>query len=733
MEKKITTKCPFPLVKLQAKIKYAEVQKPSGVGYVILVLIKDAKDRKEKLCDVLRRFGVPEDLQFIFADEIEVLLNRQILKLARNNIYQREYFEECTIGNFAFTENGDRMFREGAIPTGEEKSKIIDIYYNPLTFEFAYKSPIAYMSIDKSLCFPEKFMDKVETDFTGLKDFIIENPKGAGLQQQERLLECDIANREDLFSKIEDNLDIKIDKDGMEVAFKTAGATDFYEKYFTPDMLEREFGAKKKFVFDVPTISVKGFEVFKRLSAIYLPEEYTTKFSRPVKLILIKARGKIIVKRNGTTTLFENGNVLESATSGIYSDWSFISIDGKEMRYYTAARVTLIERVLDKPLSLNLLVEQEFGAEEKAIVLQAIFDECLASCFSIEHANIVKAICELTKDNKHATQYADRKINDCKSLPESVEVLLLVNRIFSNFYDWQSSAVEYTNELYNNLINQMTKENIVLFVKTVRTLDSIRNSDKDELLLSIIDKFGKLDEVELFSTITSAGFSENDALSYANIVKVYTNKILAGETKMDKSTLSDKFEALAHNLSDLKENLGINSTVKYAFREGYDISRFIDNFKAYTIKLKELGKYKGFAKEEFIELEKYKNIMQPVFDYIMSERNASSKPEQITESYIRGKISSGEWNRAICDMHIRLEWLISSILKAPKEKALDLIDRAKKDKLIDVDTADLLHELRKFRNKLQHPTEEQLSFDRVRIGKWADALFSINLQSKGDK
>lgn len=284
------------------------------------------------------------------------------------------------------------------------------------------------------------------------------------------------------------------------------------------------------------------------------------------------------------------------------------------------------------------------------------------------------------------------------------------------------------------MIAEMTKENISNTVRTARTLDGIRNTDKNELLLAIVDKFGKLDDIELFNTIISAGFTENDALSYANIVEVYLNRILAGETKMAKSMLSDSFEGLAHNLSDLKENLGIRTTSKYAFREGYDVSKFVEDFKAYTSKLKSLKKYGGFAKAGFEELDKYEKIMQPVFDYIMVERNASSKPEQISESYIRDKIAKGEYNRAVCDMHLRLEWLLAKILKVTKEKSMELIDKAKKEKVITVNDADLLHELRKFRNKLQHPTGEQLMYDKATLNAWADALFSIKeTEGKGSR
>lgn len=134
-------------------------------------------------------------------------------------------------------------------------------------------------------------------------------------------------------------------------------------------------------------------------------------------------------------------------------------------------------------------------------------------------------------------------------------------------------------------------------------------------------------------------------------------------------------------------------------------------------------------------MQKYAEIMQPVFDYIMIERNASAKPEQITESYIRNKIIAGEWGKAIGDMHIRLEWLLTKILKATKgEKSLELIDRAKKEKIINVDAADTLHELRKFRNKLQYPSQEKLIYDRAKISTWADALFAIKEpDGKGNK
>ena len=732
MEYKIKTKIPFPLVKLSVNIRFAKVQKPSGIGYIILALIKDAKDRHEKLGDILSRFGVPKDLQFIFADEIEVLLNRQILQVQNGSPYYRTYFEDYTIGGFAFTENGERMFREGAIPMGDEGVKQIEIYYNPLTGEFQFQLPSGTKTkrLDQSESLPADLMDKVEVDYSGLKEFIIDSAKSAELKKEERVLECEIKSTEYLCTAIEDNLEFQVDEDGAEVAFKISGAADFYEKYYTTQMLERAFDEKKKFSFDVQAFVAKGFKGFKSLSAIHLPEDYKKQYDLTAKFVLSKDGGKIIIRRGGTTTAL-NGKAILAAAEAVYPNWSFIAIDGKEMRYYTATRVTLTERVLGKPVSVNLLVEQKFDAGEKQRILGAIFAECKLQDIKAEICMIINTLASMDAESNHIEEYMDSVMAQSKDRAKQAEALGIAINAF-NGEQWGELANKYAGQIFSGILTEITKENAAYQVKIARML----GPDENDLFNAVADRIREKTKTteELFVALTGAGFDVNKALGVANIVEAYIAKILSGSTGLPKSSLSDSFEGLAYNLNDLKKNLGINSTVKYAFRDGYNIDDFVKDFKAYAEKLKGLLKYREFARDGFAELAKYESIMQPVFDYIMVERNASSKPEQITESYIRSKISNGDWNRAICDMHIRLEWLLAKVLKAPKEKALDLIDRAKKEKLIAVDTADLLHELRKFRNQLQHPSQEPLVYDRVKISAWADALFAIKEpDGKGNK
>jgi hypothetical protein len=189
---------------------------------------------------------------------------------------------------------------------------------------------------------------------------------------------------------------------------------------------------------------------------------------------------------------------------------------------------------------------------------------------------------------------------------------------------------------------------------------------------------------------------------------------------------------LASNLSDLKNNLGIQSTTKYSFREGYNINKFIDDYRAFKGKLDAINKYSDFARDGFAELRKYVDIMQLVFDDIMVARNASSKPDTINKDNIKSIIDKGDYRRAINELHIKLEYVL--VKKLGKEStAENMINLAKKENILSDNIANILHELRKFRNKLQHPTQEQLAFDKAKITKWADAVFSITENHKGGK
>ena len=735
MEKTIKAKCLFPFVKLNVNLEYAELQKPTGVRYIILVLVKEAKNRAEKIGEILKQFAIHEELQFIFSDDIELLLGRRILSMRQGVEYERSNLDQYEIRDFEFTQDGERMFREGSILTGEQRSKQISVYFDPLTSKFSYSSPSAYTSIDKSGCFPEGFMEKIQSDFPGLKDFIDDNINGTGLQKDEKLLNCGIIGREDLLAKTEENLELRIGNDGMEAVFKTAEEKTFYEKYFTADILGKHLNTQDKFKFSYPVTPVfEGFSEFQNLSAVYLPQEYEKQKNRPVKLLVFRENihdEKIIVKREGTETVLENRKMIASAIGKICPEWSwsFITADLKEMRFYTAASVELNERVINKPVNINLLVEQLYDIKQKQEIITAMYEECKAASFSPEYCRLINVICELLGNVKLITDYIELKLKEAGNRERQAEILCEASGIIKD-PEWITKAKIYADSIYRRLISMINEQNAEYIIKTVRTLDGIRKPEKDALLLDVSKeqkKYAK-DEIALFNLIMEAGFSENDALSEANAVRAYMDKILSGETELTGSKISGNFSLLAMYLNALRKNLGITNTEKYTFREDYKIEEFVKNFIELKNIMQNMKKYAGFAQDGFGELEKYKEIMQPVFDYVMNERNASRNPSKINKKDIQRDIENKYWHRAIADMFKYLEYILGKRLEVEEDGTLTVfekINRAKKEGLLTESQTDILHELREFRNKLFHATEKQVVFDREKITKWADAVFAV--------
>ena len=72
----IDTTLPFPFLELNEIVTATEVKKPSGVTYMILVLLKESKIKDQYFAPLLESFGIPKTLHGIYAEEIKRLLCR---------------------------------------------------------------------------------------------------------------------------------------------------------------------------------------------------------------------------------------------------------------------------------------------------------------------------------------------------------------------------------------------------------------------------------------------------------------------------------------------------------------------------------------------------------------------------------------------------------------------------------------------------------------------------------
>ena len=99
---KLKTSFQFPFFKLNEIVSYSEVKKPSGIAYMLLVLINESNDKNVLLSQLLENFGVPHSLHYIYSDTIANLISQDILT-TRDGYYDRNMFSSLRIGDLAFT------------------------------------------------------------------------------------------------------------------------------------------------------------------------------------------------------------------------------------------------------------------------------------------------------------------------------------------------------------------------------------------------------------------------------------------------------------------------------------------------------------------------------------------------------------------------------------------------------------------------------------------------------
>ena len=226
---KLDTSIQFPFLKINELVTYSEVKKPSGIAYILLVLINESKDKRVTLSNVLENFGVPKNLQYIFSDELEKLIQQGILTC--NGFYKNE-FENYNIGYFEFTSKGKKVFADESIPTGINKQTKIGMFYNIAKNELSLSispdlEPKPLMNCALSHDFISSF--KCRKDVENYLN-LHKGEKGVGIKKEEVITEVEsIGEIENWTAKYECTMELT--KDSLSIKFADEVLQKFAENY----------------------------------------------------------------------------------------------------------------------------------------------------------------------------------------------------------------------------------------------------------------------------------------------------------------------------------------------------------------------------------------------------------------------------------------------------------------------------------------------------------------------
>ncbi len=725
--KQIKTQCPFPLLIYKTHIKYNEVRKASGIAYILLELI--SKQRSDtSFREALLKFGIPTELHSIFGKELAGLIGTEIVKspYRQSHFEDPKYFGEIKVNEVELTAKGQKLFREGAIPTGLEKEKAKDIYFSPVTrkFDVQYNMPISPLA---SCFLGEEFLDCVEIDISGLEDYLNANTTKVGLKAEERMTSFATDEPQKMNVRTEENITLNIYPSYIEFTFASSAEKVFFDKYYSSAIIRQGMIMKDKFKFpmgeSVPSVNITDLH---NLTALYLPNELVKQAKRPC--IIFLNRGNAEIDREDV--ICADKRLSCELLDKIDKNAELALLDKSGCKYYCALDVSMPCKNFGDTFSLPLLTESGVGSETFREIIERLYSEYSEKSFDDEVGKVVTYAVDSFGQSEYFGKLIDKKLRASTNVDEQIGILLKLNSEFKRHTAWKNYFAEAASKLYRESVSGVKIENIIYKNTVLTPLKETLQISNAEYLRAFSENIRKAESLEIvYEALDSAGFNDTEILSVANVIESFAAAVLGRETIASETVLASKYKTVSINLWKLNDMLGIEGSAEYTLRDDYNTDEFFNAYGTLQSAIKSIEKYKQFASKQYELFSRYLAIFEPIHEILSIERTASSNPEKITKKYIDEHVARGKYKDAICDLLVKLQYDLRKLLQADREtQANELIDNAVGNQLISKPQADALHKLRMCRNGFQHPERKQIPFDKPTIENWRDIVFMIGGQ-----
>ena len=728
--KQIKTSCPFPLLLYKTSVKYNEVRKASGIAYILLDLIQKTATSSEKMGEVLLKFGIPKELHYIFGKEIANLIGTEILQSVypATHFLNPNYFSEIMVKDISLTAKGRKMFTEGAIPTGAEKTKTKDIYFSPVTRKFDVESKVAYMPL--AACYlGEEFLDNVDIDISGLEDYINANTTKIGLKAEERMVSFETEEPKKLHVRKEDGMTIVIRPSGVEFSFGTSDETAFFYKYYSSALMTEGLLMKNNYKFvnalkeivSVPTVSIT--ELDKAVN-VHLPSDVQKQATRPCKVFVNK--GRLGAERNDNVIKLDN-DLSKILLDRIDGNAEFALVDNSAIHYYNALNVSMPCDKFGDTFEMQLLVESIASAEQYAETVKAIFEVVKNKPFDAESGRTVLFVVDGLKDSNLFSEYVEVKLSALKTTDDKIELLMKMHAIFNKNAEWQAHFESFAVELFEASVEEIRLDNMIYKTTVLTPIKEALGMAEIDYITKFTKHIVKDEDSDLvYQALETAGFETNVILGVVNVIERYMQSVVIGQNILSETSLASKFQNVKINLWKLNDMLGIESVSAYTLKDDYNVDEFFNAYSTLQTSYKSIEKYKQYATKEYAQVKQFMDIYEPIHDILSIERTASSHPDRITKKYINDYLAHGKYKEAICDLVVKLQYDLRELLSMGDEaSAHDLIEEARSKRIIDGKQTSNLHKLRMCRNGFQHPERTQIPFDKATIELWCEDVFSL--------
>ena len=723
---KIETSFQMPFLKLYESVSYTEVEKPTGLAYMILVLINELSNKNMYIYHALDSFNIPSSLHYIFADTILDLINKDILKFKENAVFLKTNFNQMKIKDIAFTEKGAKIFKEEAIPTGIIKEVNIPIFYNIALNELFYTNDNLELKPLMDSAIKDEFIDQFECkkdieaflNFTkGTKISIYENGKKVKeliIKKEEVITKVEVKSKENWVGKYD--CEMELNEDNVSFNFENLLVKKFFDNYYSTTMINESIGFKNKFKFT--SVYSKDLEISKFDNQIYnllLPGKMKEILNKKYELFISKGNYEC---NSNSFSINAKDQLLKFS-----KECEFMTIDrsGENVAYIPGLfKFNYIDQgIINIPLILAIKISDE---RVRSIVNNYITDHL--HMYSLENYLDVLKLCNICDDYKIATLILEgylknNSIEENLNILNEIEETSLSNPVVSIKY---KELLKANYEAYFALIRE---ENLDVFLKTTFGISKILNMSQNDVLSKIYTSLGdKIDALFAYETLVKYNFDRE-------LVTLYFNPVpIALETKkVDEKTLNELI-SFDNKLNELKKITNITDFNDYIYNEeNIDKAKFKSIFSIAYKSYRLIQIFKKKNERLFINYEKYINIFNRLNDDFSMQEEALKNANMITNTLIENKIISGDYQYVFINLAIKLESILKNKFNL-NGNLVGMLNEMNEKKLIDKKIIYDLHKFRENRNAYIHPENRNTNFKSDDLRRWSQEIFELDERGK---
>ena len=706
---KLETSIQFPFFKMNELVTYSEVKKPSGVAYILLVLISESKNKYDKLATVLENFGIPKSLHYIFADSIQYLIDQGILE---NFNFYKNAFENYSIGSFTFTSKGKKIFAEESIPTGVNKEIKVPVFYNIALNELSLKidtdldpKPLMDCAIT-----PE-FMDKFKCEKNVENYLNLQKGKGIGVKKEEIITQVEELDRENWVAKYDCDMNIKGDE--IDVKFDDLVLQKFFNTHYTNEMLNLAISYKNKFKFKSAYKNDLRIGLYdsNKIVGLNIPKDVDD---------ILKQKSQLLVSKGNYKT--SNGYMIVSSDSinSYDSNIEFIQVDFHDMVYgFIPANFKFNNELLGE-ITIPLVLKVKISDDELKNLLKPYVNTL--KVYSEDNFKELVKITNITDDFDLAkevlTGYLNNDVESNIVILNEIKQYAISNAGILNIY----KQLLETN--YNEYLNLVTEDNLETTLKITSSIPKFLNIQPKEVLSKIFDKIKVKNQLATYELLVEKGFDKALVLSYVNPVEdVLKNRNTEEKSLLDLINYDDA-------INSLKEITSIVDYKKYDYdEEKINHADFKTNYnKAYNLQ-KNIQLFKAQNEELFKSYDGFMKIFSDINDDINLVEAALKNPNNVKPELIDKKIASGEYQFVFVNLSAKLETILRTKYNLDG-KLSDMLSEARGNKLIDKNIISDLHDFRENRNANIHPEDRTANYKADDLRRWAKEIFDLEVEDK---